>query len=98
MVPDSSRVAQVWHTPVRQDHRVGTLQASAISSRLAPASSKATVRAARAKVAIGPWPTGAGTRGALPTAATTPGLIADNDAKTSVWMRLAGSPRSASAA
>src|SRR5215217_8088895 len=34
MAPDSMAVSQVWHTPVRQDQRVGTSHASANSSKL----------------------------------------------------------------
>ena len=34
MSPDSNGVVQVWQTPVRQDQRVGTSQASARSSTL----------------------------------------------------------------
>src|SRR5690348_10543527 len=32
VAPDSTRVMQVWQTPVRHDHRVGTSQTSASSS------------------------------------------------------------------
>ena len=47
---------QVWQTPVRQLHRVGTSQASARSSRLRPAAPNGAARPLRAKVTIGPVP------------------------------------------
>ena len=39
--PDSSGVMHVWHTPVRQLHRLGTSQASARSRRLRQLAAKA---------------------------------------------------------
>ena len=54
--PDSTAVTQVWHTPVRHDHCVGTSHASA-SSRIEPYRSDHEVASpVRAKVTDGPVP------------------------------------------
>ena len=46
-------MTQVWQTPDRQAHRVGTSQASASSSRLCPAAPKRVAIPLRANVTIG---------------------------------------------
>ena len=58
--PDSTAVAQVWQTPVRHDHCVGTSHASASSSTDEYVSDHAAVSAERAKVTAGPAPGGPG--------------------------------------
>src|SRR5215475_9053966 len=57
-VPAISPHSQVWQTPVRQDQRTATSQASASSSRLWNLGSQETVRPARAKETLGPVPCG----------------------------------------
>ena len=47
---------QVWQTPVRQLHRVGTSQASASSSTLRRPAAKGVEMPLRAKVTSGPVP------------------------------------------
>jgi hypothetical protein len=42
--PDMTEVTQVWHTPLRHDHRVGTSHASASSNTLANWSDQRAVR------------------------------------------------------
>src|SRR5579871_1090098 len=54
--PETNPHSQVWQTPVRQDQRIGTSQASASSSRLWNLGSQETVRPARAKEILGPSP------------------------------------------
>src|SRR5438477_3467281 len=54
--PETNPHSQVWQTPVRQDQRTGTSQASASSSRLWNLGSQETVRPARAKEILGPLP------------------------------------------
>src|ERR1700729_3864860 len=56
--PDSSGVMHVWHTPVRQLHRLGTSQASARSRRLPQLAAKGVETPLRAKVTSGPAPGG----------------------------------------
>src|SRR5262252_4033604 len=61
--PETNPHSQVWQTPVRQDQRTGTSQASASSSTLWNLGSQETVRPARAKETLGPvagGPAGAG--------------------------------------
>ena len=58
--PDSSGVMHMWHTPVRQLHRVGTSQASARSRRLLQLAAKGDEIPLRAKVTSGPVPGGPG--------------------------------------
>src|SRR5215469_3899851 len=54
--PEINPHSQVWQTPVRQDQRTGTSQASASSSRLWNLGSQETVRPARANETLGPPP------------------------------------------
>src|SRR3954447_16835525 len=56
--PEINPHSQVWQTPVRQDQRTGTSQASASSSRLWNLGSQETVRPARANEMLGPSPGG----------------------------------------
>src|SRR5271169_6422755 len=68
--PETNPHSQVWQTPVRQDQRAGTSQASVSSSRLWNLGSQETVRPARANETFGPIssdPTGGcgGRRGAF---------------------------------
>ena len=52
--PEINPHSQVWQTPVRQDQRTGTSQASASSSRLWNLGSQQTMRPARANEILGP--------------------------------------------
>src|SRR5215470_18646001 len=52
--PEINPHSQVWQTPVRQDQRTGTSQASASSSRLWNFESQDTVRPVRANETLGP--------------------------------------------
>src|SRR5271155_5737618 len=52
--PEINPHSQVWQTPVRQDQRTGTSQASASSSRLWNFESQETVSPARANEILGP--------------------------------------------
>src|SRR3954454_2543838 len=54
--PEINPLSQVWQTPLRQDQRTGTSQASASSSRLWNFESQGTVSPARAKEILGPSP------------------------------------------
>src|SRR5215469_14404611 len=54
--PEINPHSQVWQTPVRQDQRTGTSQASASSSRLWNLGSQETARPARANEILGPSP------------------------------------------
>src|SRR6516164_3810726 len=54
--PEINPHSQVWQTPVRQDQRTGTSQASASSSRLWNFESQETVSPARANEIFGPSP------------------------------------------
>src|SRR5260370_9965268 len=74
--PDINPHSQVWHTPVRQDQRTGTSQASASSSRLWNLESQKTVRPARANEILSPSPAGpAGASGSRRGAPPPPGGI-----------------------
>src|SRR6516164_10931856 len=73
--PEINPHSQVWQTPVRQDQRTATSQASASSSRLWNLGSQETVRPARAKDILGPSPGGpAGACGSRRGAFFTPGV------------------------
>src|SRR5262245_61288910 len=73
--PEINPHSQVWQTPVRQDHRTGTSQASASSSRLWNFDSQETVSPARANEILGPSPgEPAGACGARRGASFTPGM------------------------
>jgi hypothetical protein len=75
--PDSSGVVQVWQTPVRQLHRLGTSQASARSSTLCRSPPNGAVIPLRAKVTAGPAWGGLGGRcGGLRVCPVMPGLTA----------------------
>jgi hypothetical protein len=58
--PVSRGVVQVWHTPVRQDQRVGMSHASASSSSVECWSDQRVDSPLRAKVTKGPVPWGPG--------------------------------------
>src|SRR5947209_5260672 len=92
--PETNPHSQVWQTPVRQDQRTGTSQASASSSRLWNLGSQETVRPARAKEILGPLP-GApvGTCGDRRGTSFTPGAIGLPEPKTSVWTRSRATPQ-----
>ena len=60
--PETSPHSQVWQTPVRQDQRTGTSQASASSNRLWNLGSQETVSPARANEILGPLPRRPGRR------------------------------------
>src|SRR5580692_10819660 len=83
--PEINPLSQVWQTPVRQDQRTGTSQASASSSRLWNLGSQETVRPARAKEILGPMPGDpAGTCARRRGASSTPGVMDLPEPKTSV--------------
>src|SRR3954470_23840494 len=74
--PETNPHSQVWQTPVRQDQRTGTSQASASSSRLWNLGSQETVRPARAKETLGPSPGDpAGACGGRRGTSFTPGVM-----------------------
>src|SRR5580658_8171111 len=54
--PETNPHSHIWQTPVRQDQRTGTSQASASSSRLWNFESQETVSPARANEILGPSP------------------------------------------
>src|SRR5215472_5441511 len=84
--PEINPHSQVWQTPVRQDQRTGTSQASANSSRLWNLGSQETVSPARAKEILGPVPgEPAGACGSRPDTSFTPGVMGLPEPKTSVW-------------
>jgi len=86
--PEINPHSQVWQTPVRQDQRIGTSQASASSSRLWNFESQQTVSPVRAKEILGPTPWEAvGACGRRRGTAFTPGVMGLPEPKTSVWMR-----------
>src|SRR6185369_432880 len=92
--PETNPHSQVWQTPVRQDQRTGTSQASASSSRFWNAESHETVRPARAKDTFGPAPGDPGgacgrRRGGL----FTPGAMDSPEPNTSEWMRSRATPQ-----
>src|SRR6516165_3863875 len=92
--PEINPHSQVWQTPVRQDQRTGTSQASASSSRLWDLGSQDTVRPARANETLGPSPgEPAGACGSRRGASSTPGVMDLPEPKTSVWMRLWSTPQ-----
>ena len=98
MSPDSRGVTQVWQTPVRQLHRVGTSQASARSSTLRQASPNAVVIPLRAKVTCGPVPGGpGGWCGGGRCCAVSPGLMASSAPNSSVKIRAGSVPSAVSA-
>src|SRR3954449_13044270 len=74
--PEIKPHSQVWQTPVRQDQRTGTSQASASSNRLWNLGYQQTVRPARAKEIRGPSPGDpVGACGRWRGASSTPGVI-----------------------
>src|SRR6516165_12424780 len=92
--PEINPHSQVWQTPVRQDQRTGTSQASASSSRLWNLGPQETVRPARAKEILGPWPGDpAGTCGGRRGTSLTPGVMGLPDPKISVWTRSRATPQ-----
>ena len=92
--PVSSGVVQVWQTPVRQDHLVGTSQASANSRTLRYASSNGTDSPLRANVMSGPLPgSPGGGCGAGRWASVMPGLMVERAPNSSVWIRAGSTPR-----
>src|SRR6516162_6823018 len=73
--PEINPHSQVWQTPVLQDQRTGTSQASASSNRLWNLGPQETVRPARAKEMLGPVPGDpAGECGGRRGASSTPGV------------------------
>src|SRR5271165_3158929 len=83
--PETNPHSQVWQTPVRQDQRTGTSQASASSSRLWNLGSQETVRPARANEIFGPLPGGpGGACGGRSGTFFTPGVIGSPEPNTSV--------------
>src|SRR3954462_1378993 len=91
--PEIKPHSQVWQTPVRQDQRTGTSQASASSSRLWNLGSQGTVRPARAKEMLGPSPGDpAGACGNWRGALLIPGVMDSPEPKVSVWTRSRGTP------
>src|SRR4029077_13071569 len=97
--PEINPHSQVWQTPVRQDQRTGTSQASASSNRLWNLEFQETVSPARANEILGPSPTGpAGACGGRRGTSATPGVMDLPEPKTSVWMRSCATPLSASPA
>ena len=96
--PEINPHSQIWQTPVRQDQRTGTSQASANSSRLWNFESQQTVSPARAKEILGPSPGDpAGACGRRRGTAFTPGVMDLPEPKTSVWTRSRATPQSAEA-
>src|SRR5271166_1635777 len=92
--PETNPHSQVWQTPVRQDQRTGTSQASANSSRLWNLGSQETVRPARAKEILGPLPGDpAGTCGGRRGTSFTPGVMDLPEPKISVWTRSRAKPQ-----
>src|SRR5271157_5898081 len=84
--PEINPHSQVWQTPVRQDQRAGTSQASASSSRLWNLGSQETVSPARAKEIFGPLPGDPpGACGSRPGTFFTPGVMGSPEPNTSVW-------------
>src|SRR3984957_544361 len=97
--PEINPRSQVWQTPVRQDQRTGTSQASASSNRLWNLGSQETVSPARAKEILGPLlgtPAGACGRGR--GASFTPGVMDLPELKIYEWTRSGATPHSASPA
>src|SRR6202044_3363232 len=74
--PEINPHSQVWQTPVRQDQRTGTSQASASSSKLWNFEPQETVSPARANEILGPSPEGpSGACGSRRGASFTPGVM-----------------------
>src|SRR4051795_13267301 len=74
--PEINPHSQVWQTPLRQDQRTGTSQASASSSRLWNFGSQETVSPVRANETPGPSPwESAGACGRRRGSAFTPGVM-----------------------
>src|SRR5262249_37916794 len=92
--PEINPHSQVWQTPVRQDQRTGTSQASASSSRLWNLGSHETVRPAGANEMLGPWPGDrAGACGSRRGAFFTPGVMDLPEPKISVGTRSGATPQ-----
>src|SRR5215472_2848996 len=92
--PEINPHSQVWQTPVRQDQRTGTSQASASSSRLWYFESHETVSPARANEILGPSPGDpAGACGRRRGASFTPGMMGLPEPKISVWTRSPATPQ-----
>src|SRR5258707_9704185 len=81
--PEINPHSHVWQTPVRQDQRTGTSQASASSSRLWNFESQETVSPARANEILGPspWESG-GACGRRRSTGFTPGVMGLPEPKT----------------
>src|SRR6478672_2090161 len=91
--PEINPHSQVWQTPVRQDQRTGTSQASASSSRLRNLGSQETVRPARANETLGPPPGDPeGACGSRRGSSFTPGVTDLPEPKSSVWTRSRATP------
>src|SRR5215475_10087691 len=74
--PEINPHSQAWQTPVRQDQRTGTSQASASSNRLWNLGDQETVRPARANDMLGPSPGGpSGACGSRPGVSFIPGVL-----------------------
>ena len=94
-----SVVSHVWQTPVRQDQRTGTSQASASSRRLENLSLQGILRLLRANSIVGPVPASpAGGCGGRAGVAAIPGVSPVAGPNGSVWMCDAARPIAASPA
>src|SRR5271154_600653 len=83
--PEINPHSHVWQTPVRQDQRTGTSQASASSNRLWNLGSQETVSPARANEILGPLlGDPAGACGSRRGASFTPGVTDLPEPKISV--------------
>src|SRR3954463_9433268 len=92
--PEINPHSQVWQTPVRQDQRTGTSQASASSSRFWYLGSQETVSPARANEILGPSPGDpSGACGSRRGAFFTPGVMDLPEPKISVWTRSRATPQ-----
>src|SRR3984893_15631363 len=75
--PSIKPLSQLWHTPVRHDHRTGTEHASSNSSKLLKRTSQRAASLLLANVTSGPDPSGPiGKCGDWFGAPTTPGVRA----------------------
>src|SRR5271166_3084641 len=91
--PEINPHSQLWQTPVRQDQRTGTSQASASSSRLWNSESQETVSPARANEIFGPSADDlAGACGRRRGAFFTPGVSDLPEPKISVCTRSRATP------
>src|ERR1700751_1344912 len=82
--PEINPHSQGWQTPVRQDQRTGTAQASASSSRFWNLGSHETVRPPRANETLGPSPGDpAGACGSRRGVSFIPGVMGLPEPKTS---------------